>query len=377
MKKLTSILIMFILVALTLSLGTKVKADTYDDPLVYIRDLTRIDGLRDNTLMGMGLVVGLNGTGDSRFSPTVQMLGNFLKTYGIVADEALRTKNVAAVTVTAVLPAFARNGDYIDVTVQSIGDAKSLQGGSLLLTALAAPNGQIFAAAQGPVSVGGFSAGSGGNSVQQNHVQVARIPNGAIVEKDLEPDLSGKTELDLILNAWSFETAAQIAEAINDHFKNETLLAQTINAGRIKVKIPVQYRNNVVSFVSEVNGLRVRASMPAKVVINERTGTIVIGHDVRISTVAVAHGNLTVTVATQTDTTTNKDDKGNTQTQTQTKVQVTASEEKNQLIELKSGPTVSDVVKALNAIGASPRDIIAILQAMKEAGALYAQLELI
>lgn len=358
-------------------ISVPVQAASLEDPLVLIRDLTRIDGVRDNMLSGMGLVVGLNGTGDSRFSTTFQMLKNMMNSYGIVADEtALRSRNVAAVTVTAVLPPFARSGDYLDVTIQSIGDAKSLQGGMLLLTALKAPNGQIFAAAQGPISIGGFSGGTGGNTTQQNHLQVARIPNGALIERTLEPDLSGKTEIDLLLQSWNYETASLIAQAINGHFKHDTLVAESVNAGRVKLTIPTRYRNNIVSFISEVQNLQVRASMPAKVVINERTGTIVIGHNVRISTVAVSHGNLTVTISTQSDTAAHIDRTG-VDIYNQSTVQVNVTEEKKQLLELKTGPTVSDVVKALNAIGASPRDIIAILQAMKEAGALYAQLELI
>lgn len=376
MKKTLSMLIVCLCMGLFL-MNIPVQAASPEDPMVLIRDLTRIDGVRDNMLSGMGLVVGLNGTGDSRFSTTFQMLKNMMDSYGIVADEAsLRSKNVAAVTVTAVLPPFARSGDYLDVTIQSIGDAKSLQGGTLLLTALKAPNGQIFAAAQGAISIGGFSAGTGGNTTQQNHLQVARVPNGALIERTLEPDLSGKTEIDLLLQNWNFETATLIAQAINDHFKHDTLVAEPLNAGRVTVKVPTRYRNNIVAFISEVQSLQVRASMPAKVVINERTGTIVIGHSVRISTVAVSHGNLTVTISTQTDSAAHID-KNSVDLYGKTTVQVDVTEEKKQLLELKTGPTVSDVVKALNAIGASPRDIIAILQAMKEAGALYAQLELI
>lgn len=376
MKTIRHLLVSFLCIGLFL-MSIPVQAASLDDPMVLIRDLTRVDGVRDNMLSGLGLVVGLNGTGDSRFSTTFQMLKNMMNSYGIVADEAsLRAKNVAAVTVTAVLPPFARSGDYIDITLQSIGDAKSLQGGTLLLTALKAPNGQIFAAAQGPISIGGFSGGTGGNTTQQNHLQVARMPNGALVERTIEPDLAGKAEIDLLLNHWNFETASFIVQAINDHFKQDTLVAEAVNAGRVKVKIPTRYRNNIVTFISEVQGLQVRASMPAKVVINERTGTIVIGHNVRISTVAVSHGNLTVTISTQSDSAAHID-KGGIDLYNKTTVQVNVTEEKKQLLELKTGPTVSDVVKALNAIGASPRDIIAILQAMKEAGALYAQLELI
>ncbi|AZR73847.1 flagellar biosynthesis protein FlgA [Anoxybacter fermentans] len=375
------LLIIFILVGLIFTCIPEINAASIEDPMVYIRDLTRIDGVRNNMLMGIGLVIGLDGTGDSRFSPTFQMLKNLLNQYGIITDPSqARAKNVAAVMVTATLPPFARAGDQLDVTVSSIGDAKSLQGGTLLLTALKAPNGQIYAAAQGPISVGGFGAKSGGSSMQQNHLQVGRIPNGAIVEQTLEPDLNDKTEIDFLLHAANFETAHLIAQTINEHFRfldKKVKLAKAINAGRVRVKVPIEYRNDVVNFVAQIQGLQVRASMPAKVVINERTGTIVIGHNVRISTVAVAHGNLTVTISTQEETTQTIDEAGNTWIETGTGVQINVEEKGEQLVELKTGATIGDVVKALNAIGASPRDIIAILQAMKEAGALYAQIELI
>lgn len=367
-----------VLLLVALAFGSlSIQGASPEDPMVMIRDLTRIDGIRENYLSGIGLVVGLNGTGDTRFAPTAEMLQNYLKSFGIAADASqLKAKNVAVVEITATLPPYARSGDRVDVTVKSIGDAKSLFGGYLTLTALYAPNREIYAGVQGAISVGGFSGGSGGTSTQQNHLQVGRIPNGAILEKSLEVDLSGRTELDFLLNDWNFETASLVAQAINERFSQETGIASPVNAGRVKVQIPATFRSNIVDFIAQVNGLQVRASMPAKIVINERTGTIVMGHDVRISTVAVAHGNLTVTISTQEKTTENKDEDGNTETITETTVQLNVTEEKKQLIELKTGPTVSDVVSALNAIGASPRDIIAILQAMKEAGALYAQLEL-
>ncbi len=379
MNKYKKTLIIFLLFGLILVPYLPVKAASPNDPMIYIRDLTRIEGIRENMLQGFGLVVGLDGSGDSRFSPIVEMLKNMLYEYGIVADDQLKAKNVAAVSMTAILPSFAREGDSMDVTVQSIGDAKSLQGGTLLMTALYAPNGQVFAAAQGSISIGGFSAGSGGNTVQKNHLQVGRIPNGVIIERTLEPDFSDKIELDFLLKEYNYETATLIVQAVNDHFKDTTyekMLAKAVNAGRIRIKIPVEYQQNVVGFIAQIQGLQVRASMRPKIVINERTGTIVIGHNVRISTVAVAHGNLTVTISTQETTTSNSDDDGNTETNTTTDVQVNADEEKNQLLVVPTGATIGDLVEALNAIGVTPRDIIAILQAMKEVGALYAEFEL-
>lgn len=379
------ILILMIIFGMVISVAPISLAVIQDDPLVYIRDMARIEGLQENTIYGIGLVIGLNGTGDTRFSPTSKMMSNLMQNYGLIVDaNSTRAKNAAVVHVMATLPPFTRMGDSLDVIASSMGDAKSLQGGTLMVTALNAPNGEIYAHAQGPISIGGFGADAGGgNSAQQNHLQVARIPNGATVVRTLEPDFTGKTEIDFLLNKPNFETATLVKQVINDRFQNvsngDGSVAQSVNAGRVRVKIPFQYRNDVVNFISQIQGLQVRASMPAKVVINERTGTIVIGHDVRISTVAVAHGNLTVTISTKTNTIETSSDDGNTTnttTETNTDVNVNVQEEQSQLVELKTGASVSDVVKALNAIGASPRDIISILQSMKDAGALHADLEL-
>lgn len=380
------ILILMIIFGMTISIAPISFAVSQNDPLVYIRDMTRVEGLQENTIYGIGLVIGLNGTGDTRFSPTSKMMSNLMNNYGLIVDaNSTRAKNAAVVHVMATLPPFSRMGDSLDVVASSMGDAKSLQGGTLMVTALKAPNGETYAHAQGPVSIGGFGAdGGGGNSVQQNHLQVARIPNGASVIRTLEPDFTGKTEIDFLLENPNFETATLVTQVVNNRFQNlskkDDFIAQSVNAGRVRVKIPFQYRNDVVNFISQIQGLQVRASMPAKVVINERTGTIVIGHDVRISTVAVAHGNLTVTITTQKSVIESSSDDGtttNVTTETNTDVNVNVQEEENQLVELRTGASVSDVVRALNAIGAAPRDIISILQSMKTAGALHADLELI
>lgn len=377
------ILILILLAGLFLTWTGDINAASVEDPLVYIRDLTRIEGVRDNMLMGVGLVIGLNGTGDSRFSPTFQMMENMLDEYGIVAGD-LDMKNAAAVMVTTTLPPFARSGDRLDVNVSSMGDAKSLQGGTLLMTALKAPNGQIYAAAQGSISVGGFGAsgGGGGNSVQKNHLQVGRVPNGAIVEQTLEPDFSNKKEISFILKRADTETATLIQRVINDHFrfarKKREELAKAVNSGRIQVRIPPEYRGKVINFIGQIEGLKVRASMPPKIIINERTGTIVMGHGVSISTTAVAHGNLTVTISTQETTIAAEDEENNEEVVVQQEnTQVNVEEEKNRLMKVEKGTTIGQVVKALNAIGATPRDIIAILQAMKQAGAVHAELEMI
>ncbi len=357
----------------------RVQAATVEDPLVLIQDLTRIDGIRENQLSGYGLVIGLNGTGDSRFSPTFQMLANLMNNYGIVTEDMVQAKNVAAVIVTATLPPFSRSGDRLDVTVSSYGDSKSLQGGVLLSTALRAPNGQIFAVAQGSISVGGFAASGGGSGVQRNHLQVGNLPNGALIEQTLEPDFRGKTELDFLLNSANAETATLIVQTINDHFKYVSSsgdIAEAVNSGRVKVKIPEIYGDNVVGFIAQIQGLYVRASAPARIVINERTGTIVFGHKTRISTVAVAHGNLTVVISTQVNTSETSDSDGNTTTDTSVNTQLGVYEEENRLLQLDTGTTIEDLVAALNAIGATPRDIINILQSLKKAGAIYADLVL-
>ncbi len=357
----------------------RVQAATVEDPLVLIQDLTRIDGIRENQLSGYGLVIGLNGTGDSRFSPTFQMLANLMNNYGVVTEDMVQAKNVAAVIVTATLPPFSRSGDRLDVTVSSYGDSKSLQGGVLLSTALRAPNGQIFAVAQGSISVGGFAASGGGSGVQRNHLQVGNLPNGALIEQTLEPDFRGKTELDFLLNSANAETATLIVQTINDHFKYVSSsgdIAEAVNSGRVKVKIPEIYGDNVVGFIAQIQGLYVRASAPARIVINERTGTIVFGHKTRISTVAVAHGNLTVVISTQVNTSETSDSDGNTTTDTSVNTQLGVYEEENRLLQLDTGTTIEDLVAALNAIGATPRDIINILQSLKKAGAIYADLVL-
>lgn len=362
-----------------LSFVSPIVAVSVEDPLVSIQDLARMDGIRENQLSGYGLVIGLSGTGDTRFSPTFQMLTNLINSYGVVTDQMVKAKNVAAVIVTATLPPFARSGDRLDVNIASFGDAKSLQGGVLLSTALRAPNGQIYAVAQGPISIGGFQASNQGAGVQKNHLLVANLPNGGLIERTLEPDFSNLRELNFLLDKANPQTAILMVQAINDHFKYVTsnhTIAEAINSGRISVKIPELYLDNVIGFIAQINGLQVRASMPAKVIINERTGTIVMGHNVRISTVAVAHGNLTVVVSTQVESLEITDSQGNQLTETHTDSQVNVIEENNRLIEVRTGTTIGDVVKALNAIGATPRDIIAILQGMKKAGALYAEFEI-
>lgn len=356
-----------------------VSAASYEEPVLAVGDITRIKGVRENQLFGFGLVIGLNGTGDSnRYQPTILAHSNMLSHLGInVTPDQINSRNVAAVMVTATLTPFTYVGDSIDITVSSLGDATSLQGGVLFITALQAANGEIYAVAQGPVSIGGYNYRAAGSQVQQNHPTVAIIPNGAIVEKEIEFQL-GNEELVFYLDSPNFETARNIALAINSYFDvlfAEEKLAQAIDAGQIRVKVPKQYKDDVVDYIAKINGLQVRPGLEAKVVINERTGTIVMGHNVKISTVSVAHGNLTVTIrAGQEVSQPPSFSRGETVVLEETVMEVV--EEEGSLTVLPTNSTVEELVFALNTLGASPRDIIAILQLIDAQGALHARLEL-
>ena len=340
-----------------------------------IKDIAKVQGVRSNQLVGYGLVVGLAGTGDSNKTlETLQSVGNMLKAFGVSIDSAqLKTKNVAAVMVTANLPAFARPGDMIDITISSMGDAKSIQGGTLLQTPLKAANGQVYAVGQGAVSTGGFSASGGGNTSQKNFPTVGLSPNGGIVERDVETNLSSDGTIALSLAKPDFTTAARITNAINSRFGN---IAGANNPGTVKITVPYMYQNNLIGFVAELEDLYVTPDNIAKVVINERTGTIVMGSNVAVDEVAIAQGGLNVNIIK--DTSVNQPPPfslGETILTKQTDVEV--SEDKAHTVVLSATANVSDVVGALNSIGATPRDIISILQAMKAAGALHAELEII
>ncbi len=377
---LRGIVVLTIFLLLVAPFNTSLQAASAEDPVVAIGDITRIKGIRENQLMGMGLVIGLNGTGDSnRSQATIQMVANMLTNLGIeVTPNQIQSRNLAAVMTTATLPAFAYTGDTIDVTLSALGDAQSLQGGTLLMTPLRAANGEIFAVAQGPVSIGGYNLQQGGNQVRLNHPNVARIPNGAIVERELEFKLDSN-ELTLLLENPSFETAGYIAQAINENFKYLFIrepISEAIDAGQVKVTIPPQFRNNPVEFIARISNFEVRSSMKAKIIINERTGTIVMGHNVRISTVFVAHGNLTVTIRSQ-ERVSQPTPLSGGETVVTKETEIEVSEEDSSLTVLPGNGTVQDLVSALNAIGATPRDIIAIIQLIKAQGALHAELELI
>jgi flagellar P-ring protein precursor FlgI len=356
----------------TLGTGPAARAAT------RLKELVALGGVRDNQLIGYGLVVGLAGTGDRQQTIfSAQSLANMLERMGLTVNPTtLTVKNTAAVMVTATLPPFAQPGSRIDATAAAMGDAQNLQGGILLLTALRGGDGQIYAVAQGPVVTGGFSAGKTSNSQTVNHPTVGRVPSGAIVEL-LAPSIVPKGPIQLQLRYSDFTTSARIAEAVNKRFTSTgTPLAKAENSALVTVTIPPEYSSRAIEFISELEKVPVDADRPARVVINERTGTIVMGGDVRISPVAIMHGNLTLAVQTN-YAVSQPGPFSQGKTEVVPQVTVGAKEEKARNVILKEGATIEELVRALNAIGSTPRDIIAILQNLRAAGALEAELDVI
>lgn len=342
---------------------------------VRVKDITEVEGVRGNQLVGYGLVVGLSGSGDSQNSLfTNQALGNVLNKLGLTVDsQAVRVRNIASVIVTAELPPFVAPGEKIDVTVSSLGDAKSLQGGVLLLTPLKGVDGKVYAVAQGPVSIGGFTAGGGGTRVQRNHPTVGTIPGGAIVERTVETHFfdTSRGTVSLLLREPDFVTASRIALAINEELGGDR--AVVVNANKVEITVPDRYRNRVSQLLALLGELPVEPDVPARVVVNERTGTVVIGGNVRILPVALSHGNLTVTVRTEYQVSQPPPfSPGETVVVPREEVQV--KEEETRLFPVRSGNTIEDLVQVLNSLGVSPRDLVAILQALKKAGALQGEL---
>ncbi len=343
-----------------------------------LKDLVSIEGVRDNQLVGYGLVVGLNGTGDKRQTVfSSQSLTNLLARMGVaVSPTAILVRNTAAVLITANLPPFAQPGTRIDISVAAIGDCTNLQGGILVLTPLKGPDGQVYAAGQGSVVTGGFVAGRGGNSQTTNHPTAGRVPSGAIIEK-LAPSVAPSSHIKLQLHQADFTTAARIASVINEKFGSGALTpAQAENSALVSVDAPEAYKSKPVEFLSELENLTVVADRPARIVINERTGTIVLGKEVRIAPVSILHGALTVEIQTSYNVS-QPAPLGTGQTTVTPDVNVTAKEEKARNVVLKEGASVEELVRALTAIGSTPRDIIAILQNLKAAGALEAEVEVI
>jgi flagellar P-ring protein FlgI len=339
-----------------------------------LKELVSLEGVRDNQLMGYGLVVGLKGTGDTRQTLfSAQSLTNLLQRMGMsVSPTLIQVKNTAAVMVTSTLPAYSQGGMRIDVTIAALGDAPSLQGGILLMTGLKGPDGQVYAVAQGPLVLGGFLAGGGSNSAILNHPTVGRIPNGAIVERGA-PSVNLTSNLKLQLQRPDFATAARVAEALNKRFGD---VAHADNAGLVAVKLPADFANKTTEFVAEMESLTVEVDGGAAIVVNERTGTIVMGKDVHIAPVAIMQGNLSVEIQTTASVSQpNALAGGTTQVTQQTNVAV--KQEPSRSVVLKMGATVEELVRALSAIGSTPRDIISILQNLKDAGALQAELRII
>jgi len=346
---------------------------------VRVKDIAALQGVRNNQLVGYGLVTGLNGTGDdmkkSRF--TLQSVYNMLVRNGItIAPEDIddfKLKNIAAVMVTAQLPAFARPGSTIDVQVSAIGDAKSLAGGTLLMTPLRAADNQVYAVAQGPLAIAAFSFGGRAAQVQKNHPNAGNIPNGGIVEANVPLALGADGTLLYQLSNADFTTASNMAQTINDNFGPDT--AHPLDSGAVRITIPAELRENTVQFIAAVEGLDVKADTRAKVVVNERTGTIVMGKDVKLSTVAVSHGNLSLIIREAAEVVQPAPLAGG-ETVVVPETDIAVTEEGGQLtvLDMQEGVTIGEIASALNAIGATPRDLIAIFQAIKAAGSLHGEL---
>ena len=363
-----------------------------------IKDIASIGGVRDNQLIGYGLVVGLNGTGDDLTNGfTAITLLNMLKRQGLMiassAVSSMKADNIAAVMVTAKLPPFEKVGSRIDIEVSSIGNSKSLLGGTLLMTLLKGADGEVYAVAQGSVTIGGFSAsGAAGGGVTKNHTTAGRITNGATVEKELPYEFGKSRVLSINLFQPDFTTSARLAEVINSSMHN--VEAKLVDSSSVSVKIKENVGMDMVQLVSRVENLAVSVDYPAIVVMNEKTGTVVMGENVRISTVAIAHGNLSIQIKEEKKVSqplpyspaapagSAPTQKGGVimapggQTVVTPESQVSVSEEKKQLLVVPRGVTIQEVVRALNAIGVSPRDLITIMQAIKAAGALQADLRI-
>jgi flagellar P-ring protein FlgI len=343
---------------------------------VKIRDLTSIEGVRENPLIGYGMVVGLTRTGDSQQTAfTTQTLANIMQRMGAQIPAATaRVNNVASVFVTASLPAFARPGTQVDVTVSSIGDAKSLEGGLLLLTPLYGADGQVYAAAQGPVAVGGFAAGGAGATKQLNHPTVGRVPAGGRVERSLAFDFNQLAPVSLLLREADFSTAGEISDAINREFGHAVASAR--DGGRVEVDASATGVANLTAVLARIENLVVSVHRRARVVVNERTGTIVMGKDVRLGAVSILHGGFSVQISTEYSVSQPAPLSSGT-TEVVGKTEVQAKDSPARRLEIGEGASIDDLVSGLQNMGATARDVISILQAIKVAGALDADLEVI
>ncbi len=339
-----------------------------------IKDLASIEGIRDNQLVGYGIVVGLQGTGDSQQTtfPIQTLVATLLRLGVSVPAASIRVQNLAAVFVSATLPPFARPGTKLDIIVSSAGDARSLEGGLLLMTALYGADGKIYAQAQGPLVVGGYSVNVNGNVKQLNHPNTARVPSGALVERGVPLELAGKQQFSLLLDQADFKTAETMALAINDELGRQA--AHVVDSRR--VDLDVARGEDVPELLAKVEAIEVKVFPRAKVIVNERTGTVAIGGTVVLQPVSILHGGLSVTVVSHFEVVQPSPlSSGTTQVVQQTRVD--AQDKPANRIELRQGATVDDLVRSLQTIGATARDVISILQAMKSAGALEAEIEVL
>jgi flagellar P-ring protein precursor FlgI len=339
-----------------------------------LKDVVVLQGAAATPVIGYGLVVGLNKTGDKRQTIfSTQTLANMLERFGVVVPAGqIKVENVAAVLVTAELPPYARGGARLDVTASSVGDARSLQGGVLLPTALRGPDGRVHATAQGALSLGGFGGGSSGNNVQVNHLTVGRVPGGALVQADLSTGVPASDSIAWSLKDPDFVSANRVAQTINRELGGDA--AHAIDSSTVSVRVPSEYRGAVPQLIARLEPLPVEVDAVARVVINERTGTVVVGGAVRLGPAAVAHGNLSVRISTRLEVSQPPPYSMRGQTTVVPEEHVEVTEGRNQLAVLEPGTTLESVVRGLNTLGASPRDIIAIMQALKAAGALRAEL---
>lgn len=337
-----------------------------------IKDLTMIAGARDNQLVGYGIVTGLAGDGDKNPVYTIQSVANMLQRFGInIPASALSSKNVAAVMITADIPAFVKNGTRLDVTISAMGDAKTLQGGVLLQTPLLGADGKVYAVAQGTVAVGGFIGGNGGGSVQKNHPTVAQISGGALVEREIPTEIVQNNFIELLLREPDFTSAARLATAVNSVFTNS---AEAIDSTSVRVRVPEGHEKSPVQFISLMESIEVQPDMPARIIVNERTGTIVATARIRIAPCAVSHGELTISIANTDEVSQPSAFSQTGTTEKTTRTDTNILEKKARFVVMQEMPTIEKVAAGLNAIGVTPRDMMAIFQAMKQAGALQADL---
>ncbi|GEP00197.1 flagellar basal body P-ring protein FlgI [Methylobacterium haplocladii] len=366
-----------LLALLALGLALWLSATGTASALSRVKDLASIEGVRQNQLVGYGIVVGLNGTGDTlnNIPFTKQSLQAMLERLGVNTRGAtMRTQNLAAVMVTASLPPFGTQGNRIDVTVSSLGDAKSLQGGTLLVTPLLGADGEVYALAQGSVAIAGFSAEGEAAKITRGVPTNGRISNGAMIEREVAFKLNDARTLRLSLRNPDFTTSKRIASAINDFMGTDT--AEPTDPATVTLQIPAKYHGNMIRLITEVEQLKVEPDQTARVIVDERSGIIVMGRDVRVSTVAIAQGNLTVTITEQPQVSQPAPlSNGQTVVVPRTAVKVDTGDG-NKLALVKEGVTLRELVDGLNALGVGPRDLISILQAIKSAGALQADIEL-